>query len=68
MTLKKVSTPEEDRQRMCRWPEHNPPMHIVLSPGTYEHTCDKCGKKTVFTVRGPYHATRPYWASAGGMW
>ena len=34
----------------CLCPEHNPPMHIVLEPGTYEHTCPLCGHKITFTV------------------
>lgn len=34
----------------CLSPEHQPPSHIVLSPGKYEYTCPACGEKTVFTV------------------
>ena len=34
----------------CPHPEHNPPMHIVLSPGTYEYTCPGCGQTTTFVV------------------
>lgn len=34
----------------CRHPEHNPPMHISLSPGTYEYCCPKCGNTIQFTV------------------
>lgn len=30
--------------------EHDPPMHIVLQPGTYEYTCPACGRIQVFTV------------------
>jgi hypothetical protein len=25
-------------------------MHMVLSPGTYEHRCPGCGKKEVFVT------------------
>lgn len=34
----------------CLSPEHNPPNMIVLSPGTYVHTCPSCGKKQTFRV------------------
>ncbi len=43
-----------DAPKPCFHPEHNPPMHIVLQPGTYEYTCPACGKKVVFTVPGIY--------------
>ena len=39
-------------QEICRHLEHNPPMHIVLSPGVYEYTCPGCGKTITFTVSG----------------
>ena len=34
----------------CSHPEHDPPSHIVLEPGTYKHTCPSCGEEVVFTV------------------
>lgn len=34
----------------CFSPEHNPPSHIVLEPGTYRHTCPSCGYAVTFTV------------------
>lgn len=34
----------------CTHPEHEPPKHIVLPPGVYEHTCPRCGNKNVFVV------------------
>ena len=34
----------------CRDPEHNPPTHIVLPPGTYENVCSSCGFVTRFQV------------------
>ena len=40
----------KDAEIPCMDSEHNPPMHIVLAPGTYEHTCPSCGKKVKFTV------------------
>ncbi len=46
--LKKIR--ELDKQRICKHPEHNPPGHIVLPPGVYEHTCPACGIRIVFTV------------------
>lgn len=39
----------------CRNPNHDPPQHIVLEPGVYEHTCPGCGQKQVFTI------VRPVW-------
>lgn len=42
----------KDAPKPCLHPEHNPPSHIVLEPGTYEHTCPGCGYKTIFEV--PY--------------
>jgi len=37
-------------KKQCMSPEHNPPMHIVLQPGTYEYVCPACGNKIKFTV------------------
>lgn len=34
----------------CTSPSHNPPSHIVLTPGKYEYTCPQCGYKTIFIV------------------
>jgi hypothetical protein len=39
---------------VCRHPNHKPPSMIVLSPGTYEHTCPGCGAVSTFAVRGTY--------------
>jgi hypothetical protein len=37
----------------CMHPEHSPPMHLYLEPGSvYEHTCGACGESTSFNV--PY--------------
>jgi hypothetical protein len=46
MGLKKI----KDAKVPCLNPEHDPPMYIVLQPGTYEHTCPGCGEKIVFEV------------------
>jgi len=46
--MKKIIDFEEEKR--CRHPEHKPPNMIVLSPGVYEHTCPKCGKKTIVTI------------------
>jgi hypothetical protein len=42
-----------DLPNSCRSPEHNPPHHVSLPNGVYEHTCPKCGAKQVFTVARP---------------
>ena len=34
----------------CQHREHNPPTHISLHPGVYEHACPGCGHVTRFTV------------------
>lgn len=34
----------------CTHPDHNPPDMRVFEPGTYEHTCPRCGTITIFTV------------------
>lgn len=44
--LKKIA----DAKAPCMNSQHNPPMHVVLQPGTYEHTCPGCGSKTLFEV------------------
>lgn len=41
---------EPMRQQVCQHPEHDPPMHLYLRPGVYEHTCPGCGRRIVFTV------------------
>ncbi len=50
MPLKKL----RDEKPPCMHPEHNPPSHMVLSPGEYEYTCPHCGHKVVFSVGGVY--------------
>ncbi len=49
MTIKKIET--WPKLKICRHPEHNPPAHIVLEPGSYSHTCPGCGKEQVFTIQ-----------------
>lgn len=39
--------------KTCRDSEHNPPSHIVLENGIYEHECPGCGYKRTFTVNKP---------------
>ncbi len=39
-----------DVPKPCLHPKHNPPAHIVLKPGVYEHVCPGCGKRTVVNV------------------
>jgi hypothetical protein len=35
---------------LCTHKEHNPPTHVTLPPGTYEHDCPGCERRTIFTV------------------
>jgi len=44
--IKKIT----DAPKPCMSLEHNIPNMMVFTPGTYEHTCPSCGKKTIFTV------------------
>lgn len=41
------------KQSPCFHPEHSPPTHFVVPPGTtYEHRCPGCGKtQTVHVPR-----------------
>ena len=41
---------EPTKTGRCFSPEHNPPGHIVLSPGVYEYECPSCGKITMVNV------------------
>lgn len=41
-----------DAPRPCLHPEHNPPSHLSLPPGTYEHVCPACKTPLVFHVDG----------------
>lgn len=52
MPLRKIDIPAKvvGRDSACLHPEHSPPMHIVLEPGTYHYDCPQCGAVTVFTV------------------
>lgn len=40
----------KDASKPCMHPEHKPPTHIVLEPGTYKYTCPACGEVTVFEI------------------
>jgi hypothetical protein len=62
MSIRKIDDDDEKwRNEVCRHPEHNPPTHICLPPGKYEHTCPGCKSKVVFVV--PQH----YWLDSGGF-
>ena len=37
----------------CRHPDHNPPSMRVFAPGTYQHTCPRCGATSTFVVEKP---------------
>ena len=41
---------DEKWDEACNDPEHLPPKHMYLLPGTWRHTCPSCGKITEFTV------------------
>jgi hypothetical protein len=49
-TKKGVLRKIKDAKTPCLDPEHKPPSHIVLDPGTYEYSCPSCGETIVFTV------------------
>jgi hypothetical protein len=59
MPYRKISGPE----KVCRSPEHEPPMHMVLEAGaTYEWTCPTCGHTVI--VHGPdiyWNVPKPLW-------
>ena len=46
VSIRKIADPP----KICTHPEHKIPSHMVFAPGTYEHVCPGCGKKTIFTV------------------
>ena len=48
------------KRNKCSHPEHGPPTMMVFKPGTYEHECPACGKKTTFTVRAACWASDRY--------
>lgn len=43
---------EWEMPKQCNDPDHDVPTMQYFPPGTYEHECPKCGKKTQFTIRG----------------
>lgn len=38
-------------KQACRDPEHDPPTHIVLEPGLYEHECPSCQRTVRFRIQ-----------------
>ena len=51
MPLRKIEDNQCDKYKeLCQHPEHNPPSHMVLEPGTYEYTCPACHNIVIFTV------------------
>ena len=40
----------KDIEPPCLDPAHHPPSMQVFEPGTYKHTCPKCGYETIFFV------------------
>lgn len=61
MPFKKLA--DEATPKKCRHPEHDPPGHIVLAPGTYMYTCPGCGQETTVRIpRKPWLLLpRAYW-------
>lgn len=55
MPLRRIGDVRETKP--CRHPEHNPPMHIVLPDGVYEHECPSCHSRQIFTVEKPRFVT-----------
>ena len=49
-----------DLPNNCMDKDHNPPMHVYLENGVYEHTCPLCGKKQIFTVNKPTLSVEQY--------
>lgn len=46
-----IKLPESSKpEKVCYSSGHDVPSMMVFDPGTYEHTCSSCGKKTVFIV------------------
>ncbi len=39
-----------DIKDICTHPEHNPPSHIVLEPGTHYYECPSCQKETILVI------------------
>jgi len=53
MTIRKIDDGEVWRKKaICRDREHNVPNMMALPPGTYEHECPSCHKRTIFRVDG----------------
>ena len=46
MPIRKIA----DHSATCKNPDHNPPTHIYLEPGIWEHQCPQCGKKTIINI------------------
>lgn len=56
MPTKKLDDFNVEHSQRCTSHDHDPPTMQCFRPGTYEHTCSKCGGKIVFTVSGHYMA------------
>lgn len=37
-------------QAPCPSDSHEPPAHVVLEPGTYEHECPQCGNWRIVVI------------------
>ena len=47
-----VPVDDNEFEKVCKNPEHNPPQHIFLKPGKYKWKCPECGNEIVFKVSG----------------
>lgn len=54
-----------ERKPPCHHPEHDPPKHIVLEPGIYEHECPGCGQKQI--IRVERHGWQPVRVDEGRL-
>ena len=52
----------------CRHPMHDPPGHIVLSPGVWEHSCPGCEAVTHVMVSGEFLSVPSHPTSLGNVW
>lgn len=58
-----ISHTPASAEECCTHPEHDPPSHIVLAPGTHVYECPNCKAKKTIVVRGPRYkapSTSPY--------
>lgn len=52
MPTRKIRDLNPPKREPCQFQNHDPPSMQVFEPGVYEHECQHCGNKQVFTVFG----------------